>query len=359
MPKRIAVIWGYFTKNLGDDLMLKAFLNKTKGKYKKIYIQSHKKNKSYYSTLGVNVITVDSFAYRGINKLLHSIGMADIYYFFAKKNTDFIMLGGSLFAESTKTVSESQYKNLAYAVNHAKHSYVIGSNFGPYNSEQFINRYIELFKKCDDVCVRDCYSFNLFVNLPNVRYAPDIIFSGEWENKPQQSVTSNSIVISVINLKNRLLLSKKTELYEKMLSDLAIYHAQNGSKVILASFCDFEGDREACNRIKHLCGDLSNIDIITYNDIGFLKLFQSSRKIYGTRFHSIILALYYGIDCIPLVYNEKTQNALTSYCKSFKSIDLMHLEDYTVDDIVKFDSQIELLPDIKKKAKQQFEGVRK
>lgn len=357
MKNKNAIVWGYFAKNLGDDLMLKAFINKNKDKYEKIYINSYRKFKSYYSKLGVNVITIDSFAYRVINKLLHIFRTADLYYTLPKKNTDFIMLGGSLFAESSKEVNESQFINLEYAVDHAEHSYVIGSNFGSYHSQSFLENYKTLFQKCNDVCFRDCYSYDLFSEMTNVRYAPDVVFSGEWDDEKLHTVTSHNIIISVINLKNRSNLCGKTEEYEKKLAGIAKYHAQNGDKVILTSFCEFEGDIETCARVKQICGNESNIEIISYNDFKFMEVISSAKKIYGTRFHSIILALYYGIPCVPFIYNEKTHNALMAYCQSVDAIDIMQLTNYTPEKIIDFDSKIELRFNIKEMAKQQFEGV--
>lgn len=352
-----AIVWGYFSKNYGDDLMLKSFINNCKYKHKNICINSYRKYKTYYLNLGVKVVAVDSLLYRIFNRLSIIFKIADPYYHLVNKNTDFIMLGGSLFAESSEESNSSQLKNITYAINHAGCSYVIGSNFGPYSSQQFIKQYHELFKKCDDICFRDTYSCSLFNNASNIRYAPDIIFSGKWESNAQRLNNTNYIVISVINMKNRPLLNKKAKYYEKLMSNIAVYHLKKNENVILTSFCEFEGDMEVCARIKNLCGNSSNIEIASYENFNFCEIIKGAKKIYGTRFHSIILALYYGIECIPFVYNEKTQNALTSYCKSFNSIDLMHLENYTAGNIVKFESQIELLPGIKEKSKEQFEGV--
>ena len=119
MQKKIAVVWGYFAKNLGDDLMLKAFLNATKGKYKKIYINSYKEYQDYYSELGVVVVSVNSFFYRVINKVLAVLHKPQLYYHYPRMlKADFVMLGGSLFAESDNNdINQNQFKNLSYAVN--------------------------------------------------------------------------------------------------------------------------------------------------------------------------------------------------------------------------------------------------
>ena len=45
---------------------------------------------------------------------------------------------------------------------------------------------------CDDVCFRDMNSFQLFANLPQVRYAPDIIFSMNVEEYCKEKIQIKS-----------------------------------------------------------------------------------------------------------------------------------------------------------------------
>ena len=104
----------------------------------------------------------------------------------------------------------------------------------------------------------------------------------------------------------------------------------NDYKVKLFSFCEYEGDVKACIRIKALCDNDPNIEIIPYEDFGFLDVFPNAKRVYGSRFHSIILSMYYGVPCVPFVYNEKTDNALMSYCEGFHSIDILKLSEYSL-----------------------------
>ena len=358
MKKGNLVIWGYFTENLGDDLMLKAFLNSVKGKYKKIYINSFKQYKPLYSGFGVKVVLQNALVFRVFNKFFCLINRPELYYRFTlKKDTDFVMLGGSLFIEAQGAENARRFKNLEYAVNHAKKSYVIGSNFGPYYDDNFLYRYKSLFKKCKDICFRDKYSYGLFCDMPNVRYAPDIILSGVWGEKPEiAEKTYGAVVISVINLENRANLKDKTGEYEKFLADIAVHHIKQGDHVVLAAFCEREGDAEACWRIKELCGDFEP-QIAVYKGLDFLKLLSDAKKIYGSRFHSIILAMYYGIPCVPFIYSDKTLNALTAYCSSFQAIDITKLPEYSFEDIAKPCGPLAILPNVKNDAAQQFEGI--
>ena len=358
MKKNVAVVWGYFAKNLGDDLMLKSFLNATKNKYKKVYINSYKEYRKYYSEFGVTVVSVNSFFYRAFNKLLSILNKAELYYYYPKMvDADFVMLGGSLFAETDNDcIWQNQFKNLSYAVNRSPQAYVIGSNFGPYKTKDFLQKYDLLFDKCKDICFRDKQSYNLFSEKVNVRYAPDIILSGIWD-EVKKTEKDNSIVISVINLERRPDLKSIIDKYENMIADIAKIHSKNGERVKLAAFCEFEGDIEACIRIKKLCGE-DSVEIISYDDFKFLNIFSSAKKIYGTRFHSVILSLYYNIPCVPFIYSQKTYDALMSYDVFFQGVTLNELSEYSVKNVIENCGIQNIDFGIIKLAKEQFKGVK-
>ena len=357
MKKKKTVVWGYFAKNLGDDLMLKAFLNATKDKYKKVYINSYKEYRDYYSELGVVVVSVNSFFYRVINKILAVLHKPQLYYHYPiMLKGDFVILGGSLFAESDNyDINQSQFVNLSSAVNKSSDAYVIGSNFGPYNNKEFLHNYKSLFGRCKDVCFRDKKSYNIFSNNYNVRYAPDIILSGIWDETKHEK-KSNSVIMSVIDLDRRKDLQFAKKEYEAMMADIAKIHLQCGDRVLLSAFCEFEGDVEACVRIKNLCGK-DNVDIIVYNDWNFLDLFSSANKIYGTRFHSVILSMYYNIPCVPFIYTQKTYDALASYGVSFDCVNLRNLSDYSIKEITENYGIRDTNFDLKKLAEKQFDEV--
>ena len=43
--------------------------------------------------------------------------------------------------------------------------------------KNILNFQEKIFKICTDICFRDKYSYNLFKDIENVRYAPDYAFS--------------------------------------------------------------------------------------------------------------------------------------------------------------------------------------
>ena len=329
------LVFGYFEKNLGDDLMLKILLDRARMSYADIYILSSKKHKDYYSKLGCKVICYNGFVYRVINRLCFNLIGCNFYYRFLKKGTfDFLMLGGSLFAEGNPEQTKLQLCNLNNAVKRASSSYVIGSNFGPYVTEEYLKQYNALFQKCEDVCFRDEYSYNLFSSLNNVRYAPDVVFSGNWKCIVENS--NDYILISLIDIGMRPHLKKYADGYENFIIKLCNYLAKKGEKIILFSMCEKEGDLNLCNRLmsKFNKKALKNIMVKNYESIGeAINIFANAKKVYATRFHAMILATYFSKPTVSIAYDEKVKNFLLRYdvnCKIIEFSNNNFLHDFDV-----------------------------
>lgn len=340
-------------KNLGDDLMLKAAIDRYKDRYRNIYIIGNKSLKKYYAAFGAKVIAQDSFFYRALNKVLKTLKMPELFYLLCDGRSDFLMLGGSLFIElDNEKLTAMKLKNLECAVRRSRNAFVVGSNFGPFHSEEFFEGCVRIFRNCKDVCFRDVQSCELFADRCNVRYAPDTVLGMELGGGRAMS-DGDPVVISVINLENRKNLSEHTERYEKLMASVASYHARKGDRVILASFCDNEGDPTACERIRNYCDEA--LEIVSYENLGVLDVLSGAKKIYGARFHAVMLALRYGIPCVPIVYSTKTVNALLSYGVSFDGVDMTKLSECSAEDLTER-AVIESIPsDLTERAKKQFE----
>lgn len=328
------IVWGYWVKNFGDDLFLKSLINKVKEKNNMpIVINSSKKYKKYYESMGVKVIKNDSFTYKITNKILKFFGKTDYYFLKCKKNDYFVMLGGSLFAENKHlNIEKRQLLNLRYAVNKTNYSFVIGSNFGPYKNSDFYNSYLELFAKTRDISFRDINSFNLFSSkLSNVRYGLDIALEGEWDNNEINASNKDEdiIAISIIDLENREELINYQAQYEHCIANICNYYIKLGKKIVFLSLCEKEGDKKAYERVLKLVDNSKMIRIVEYIDIDSINdVIKSSSKIYATRFHAIMMGIYYNKKIIPFVYNEKTKNALETYIEEYISFDIKQLNKY-------------------------------
>ena len=153
-------LWGYWTQNFGDDLFLKVYQEQMKKFNIKTYILTEKKYSDFYKNMGFNTICKNTFFYRLTYKILTIFNLPELFFLLIHKNDLFVMLGGSLFAENKGMIAEKmQFRNLEYATNKAKKSFVIGSNFGPYKTEQFKTNYTKLFKNMEDVSFRDQKSY--------------------------------------------------------------------------------------------------------------------------------------------------------------------------------------------------------
>ena len=165
-------------------------------------------------------------------------------------------------------------------------------------------------------------------------------------------------MISVINVEHRQELATHKEIYEKGIADICLYHIHRNEKVFLLSLCEQEGDILACQRIYEMLNqqDKRFIEMINYNSIDrTIELLASAKKIYATRFHALMMALYFHKNVVPIIYNEKGINAIESYCRSLKWFSIENFNEDTLLQMMKIDQTAELeLPDSK-----QFQGLLK
>ena len=88
-----------------------------------------------------------------------------------------VYIGGSIFIE----YSDWENQHLWYRDLFANDKlYLVGCNWGPCRTAQFEQNMRTVFSGMKDICFRDRYSYDTFSDLPNVRYAPDIMFGMDW-----------------------------------------------------------------------------------------------------------------------------------------------------------------------------------
>lgn len=297
----------YLNLNFGDDLFIKILLEKYPNikwticdvdeKYKDVF--------RHYSNVKIN----NSIR----RKLMRKISFIEKNRWFSKYDAG-MYIGGSIFIQ--KGNWEKQYKERYELIksfyDKNKPYFILGSNFGPFISDRFIDIYKDLFKYCEDVCLRDTFSYELFKQSnKNVRLAPDIVFSlnpGNYKKK------ENSVGISIISLDNRKDLAMYNQIYINKIKDMTEEFIKNGKKVTFFSFCEAEGDLEAINCVIKKVNSmyLKDIEIINYtgNIDYFLECFASMENIVATRFHACILSQVFSQGVYPLIYSEKTYNVL-------------------------------------------------
>lgn len=326
------ILNAYLERNLGDDLFVKYLVQR----YDNIkfyildttdkYIENSLNNLKIIDLENTKLIRKLSWFYPSLIPNLKNL---------VKKNSKAnIYIGGSLFIEYDNWNEITNWWD--YQANNYPF-FVIGSNFGPYSSKDYKKRMNDIFSNCKDVCLRDQYSYNLFKENNNVRYAPDILLSYKMPKKRIRK----QIFISTINC------SKKDEgcnkindcqsLYESFLLDVIKEYLSKDYHIVLSSFCEQEGDNITIENLIKSLNFPSNIEIINYdgfNSDDVLESISSSSYIIASRFHATILALAAKRPVLPVIYSDKTKNVLEDMQFKGNIIDIRNLKKhYTFDEI--------------------------
>lgn len=283
-------IKAYTRINLGDDL----FIHIICSRYPKctFYLKPKEEYTNIFNTIPNLIVTDD----------VDNVNFDAMVY-----------IGGSIFIESS---NESCLRVLQLKEEIVKESiptYIIGANFGPYTTKEYFNTVKqEIFSNVKSVTFRDRYSYNLFKDMSNVYYAPDVVFSLNTDNIVRED--KKEIGISVIHHLERESLKNNYSKYINKLVEITKYYIKNGFSVRLFSFCRYEKDMLAIEDIlKNMDAcDLEKIYITDYfGDINsVLKDLASLKMFVATRFHSMILGLRLNVPIIPICYSDKMKNVL-------------------------------------------------
>lgn len=324
------MINAYTRFNLGDDLFIKILCERYPNTQFLLYAPQDYKS-LFKSFDNISIFPSDQFIYKAMNYPLKKTKYNGfIRKFVANKCDAEVQIGGSLFiqGESWKdTIRNNEFlrmKNKPY--------YLLGANFGPYNDPAFYQSYKEVFKEYTDICFREKYSYDLFQDLDNVRLADDIVFQLK---KKEVKMEEKNIAISVIKPSFRKDLAGYDDAYYKLIKDISIQFIQNGYKVNLLSFCEFEADDEAIEEITNLIPNeyLHNVNKHFYklNLEETLNIIAKSHFVVATRFHAMILGWVYNKPVFPIVYSKKMTNVMedagfNGYFTDFKNIGAVNVE---------------------------------
>lgn len=224
-----------------------------------------------------------------------------------------VYIGGSIFIENSPSSIFRIHELKEEIIKDNIPTYIIGANFGPYTSKKYFETVKnELLPYVESITFRDTYSYNLFKNLNNVHYAPDVVFSLDTNQITKDN--TNEVGISIIHHLERKNLKLNYNTYITKLLEICKYYISIGYTIRLFSFCEYEKDTEAINELlKNMTNqELQYVKISNYT--GNLKEILSkiaSQKLFITsRFHSIILGLKFNIPIIPICYSSKSTNVL-------------------------------------------------
>lgn len=325
-----SLVKGYFKRNLGDDIFLKILTERYPSEKFEVYSSDNYKgvyktnNVKIYSTKNLlNVIKVILNKIVGILNIKKTFLIEDV-----KKYDNVILIGGSIFMENTK-IDYEQYVNRLF--NYKLNNYILGANFGPYINEEFVNVHRNnIYPKIKDICFRDKYSYDLFKELPNVRYASDIVFNLDVSSIKKEE--NNVAVISVIDV-TKDNMNYDQEIYNYKIKKLIEFLKNKNMKIILMSFSEIQGDEKVINQIIESLEDKLNVEKYFYrgNIEEALNVLAKSKVIFGTRFHANILGLLLNKTVVPIAYSDKTINVFKDMNFKGKIFDIREDSKFDID----------------------------
>lgn len=190
--------------------------------------------------------------------------------------------------------------------------FLLGCNMTRVNTETYVDQMKYLFSGLADICFRDRYSYQIFSDLQNVRYAPDVVFNYTCNTRRP---ASDEILISVWGalthtdtLFQWAWAKDKWTDYEDFIIEIVRAFLKKNKKVRLLALCENEGDLVACTRIMEKGGFLKDVTTYAYrgNIEETISLFETAEFVIGTRFHSIVMAMNAGKPFYPIAYESKT-----------------------------------------------------
>ncbi|WP_415654037.1 polysaccharide pyruvyl transferase family protein, partial [Salinicoccus roseus] len=336
----------YTNFNLGDDLFIKVLCERYPETNFLIYAPEEYKY-TFKNIDNILIFPSNKLFNRIFNYILRKIKSdISIQRIISRKVDAIVQIGGSIFIERKKYLDSKVKKEK----NVKKPYYVLGANFGPYQTEQFYKYHHELFQRYTDICFRDKYSYELFKDLRNVRMADDIIFQLSDQKK---IASKHSVVISVIKPSFRENLQDYDEVYYKKIKDIAAYFLDKGYKVILMSFCEREGDKKAIEEISQLLPIQKRAYVYKYHYLfnmdEALDVIAASSFIVATRFHAMILGWAYNKPVFPIAYSEKMNNVMEDIGHTGTFINLKEIDKLNPDEV--FESMKKNSVDISSQAK--------
>lgn len=172
----------YLFENLGDDL----FINILTKRYPKHNFFAITRGFKGYKSENLKVYS-NVIIFRMLKKF-------QLEKYLANRYDLVVSIGGSMYMENNDSKRDfSLGKNKRY---------ILGTNFGPYRTQEYYQNIYNIFKNSEDVCFREKFSYDLFKELPNVRYASDIVFS--LDTSSIKITNRKRAIISVISCAEKI-----------------------------------------------------------------------------------------------------------------------------------------------------------
>lgn len=322
----------YQRKNFGDDLFVYLITNKFPNY--KFHISGPKQYIKQFEKQSNIIVHYDKVLVKKINGAIRRIFKKNILQEYRTRKCDgAIYVGGSIYIEPSNMKLTDYYDSKSNMYIKNKPFYVIGANFGPYKQENFYRHFQEEFKKYDWISFREKASYELFSDIENVKYFPDMIFSirNSYKVKKKFDNKTDYIIFSVMGKAAM----KEYDLYIKQIAKYIKAYIEKGFKVVLMGMCQWQGDFNAAETINKLVNNKAEIVNYDENIDDILEIIANAKYMIGSRFHAIVTALAFDVKVYPIYYSDKTLNMLKDigYKGDYKFID--NIAELSFDDLNK------------------------
>lgn len=326
-------------KNIGDDLFVKLLCERYPNVDFVITTQARYGSLAKIPNLHFSKALERWMWVSGVNpsnpiKKLIAVCLKKVYKCLLPKYPVGISIVGNAFKNMDYTGwQQSQW--IRERIHLVKRFYLISTNFGPYTDEQWKTDFDRIYPQMADVCFRDRYSYDLFRQLPNARFAPDAVISiGE---QPNQSEDRKNVIISLIDCafraRSEKLRAAASEFEEKMVQTAKRFLADGYKVTFLNS--NMQQDRPACDRILAALGSRERVEVLDYEgDLdSIFQLYKEASCVVATRLHTIVLAWLHRIPVVPVVYDIKVGNLLEACSFNADKYNITDLTQVTAEDI--------------------------
>lgn len=292
-------LYGYTRNNLGDDMFIRFLISSYPNVNFSINIKNEKHIKPFEGLENLKINIYDNVL--DVNTL---------------NNIDAcVYIAGSIFMERGNALKH--LKDLSIFIETCKQKgipyYFISSNYGPHETQEYFDISKRVFTNCQNICFRDTYSYNLFSNIENVSYAPDYLFSYNYDNYIGNT-EKDTVGISIIDMDIRPHLAKYEKSYLGYIKELVQKYIDEEKKVFLISFCEHEGDEKGIDKIIDSLQEnyASKVERLLYkgNIDVFLKEYSKIEYMLCTRFHSMIISNMLSQKTYCLSYSSKIDNVI-------------------------------------------------
>lgn len=212
------LVCSYLNNNLGDDLFLRVLKEKINNKNIYCLAMPGTDITHLNNSLGLKCVKYNKFE-KKIDQYTYLLFKKTLFLSKIIKRFNYtVILGGSMFIEHKKWMNNFIIFHELICSKYSK-SYVIGTNFGPYTSNEFLRNYRKLLRQASYVTFRDKYSKRTVgVNCKNIDFAPDVIFNMDV-SKYLKNSKKNKVGISVIDLGKKGNISRKSDAYIFLLKE--------------------------------------------------------------------------------------------------------------------------------------------